>query len=115
MCVSALDDKGNKGELTLSGVRCVPTMNDSLLSVGQLWASAGIDCQFAGTCAMELAPDANGIRRRLPFIRRGGLYEWHIAKCEAPPPASRALAMHSGRASSHIHVMSANDAARCMH
>eukprot|EP00965_Chrysotila_dentata_P077510 2558482-Pleurochrysis_carterae.AAC.1 len=23
--------------------------------------------------------------------------------------------MHSGRASSHIHVMSANDAARCMH
>eukprot|EP00965_Chrysotila_dentata_P178343 5890047-Pleurochrysis_carterae.AAC.1 len=116
MCVTALDDKGTKVELTLTGVRCVPTMSDSLLSVGQLWASAGIDCRFAGTCAMELAPDANGTRRRLPFMRRGGLYEWHVAKPEVPPCSSpRALAMHSGRASSHIHVMSTNDAARCMH
>eukprot|EP00965_Chrysotila_dentata_P125983 4164096-Pleurochrysis_carterae.AAC.1 len=90
-------------------------MCDSLLSVGQRWASAGIDCRFAGTCAMELAPGADGTRRRLPFIRRGGLYEWHVAKSGSSPPISRALAMHSGRASSHIHVMSANDAARCMH
>eukprot|EP00965_Chrysotila_dentata_P043690 1452512-Pleurochrysis_carterae.AAC.2 len=59
-------------------------MNDSLLSVGQLWASAGIDCCSAGTCAMELAPDADGARRRLPFIRRGGLYEWHVASAPAP-------------------------------
>eukprot|EP00965_Chrysotila_dentata_P147797 4878374-Pleurochrysis_carterae.AAC.1 len=103
MCVSALDDKGNRVELTLSGVRCVPTMSDSLLSVGQLWASAGIDCRFAGTCAMELAPGADGSRCRLPVLRRGGLYEWHVASCRSQPPVSRALAMHSGRASSHIH------------
>eukprot|EP00965_Chrysotila_dentata_P147042 4854331-Pleurochrysis_carterae.AAC.1 len=77
MYVSALDEKGNRIELTLTGVRCVPTMSDSLLSVGQLWASAGIDCRFAEACVMELAPDANGRRCRLPFIRRGGLYEWH--------------------------------------
>eukprot|EP00965_Chrysotila_dentata_P014215 471365-Pleurochrysis_carterae.AAC.1 len=64
---------------------------------------------------MELAPEADGSRRRLPFIRRGGLYEWHVAKSGTSHPISRALAMHSGRASSHIHVMSANDAARCMH
>eukprot|EP00965_Chrysotila_dentata_P041842 1388255-Pleurochrysis_carterae.AAC.1 len=62
MRVSALDDKGKQIDLTLSGVRCVPTMNDSLLSVGQLWASAGIDCRFAGTCAMELAPGTDGTR-----------------------------------------------------
>eukprot|EP00965_Chrysotila_dentata_P096372 3184778-Pleurochrysis_carterae.AAC.1 len=35
MSVFALDDKGNRVELTLSGIRCVPTMSDSLLSVGQ--------------------------------------------------------------------------------
>eukprot|EP00965_Chrysotila_dentata_P234549 6200246-Pleurochrysis_carterae.AAC.1 len=112
MHLSAKDDRGNPVTLTLSGVRCVPTMNDSLLSVGQLWASAGIDCRFAGTCAMELAPDANGVRRRLPFIRRGGLYEWHVASAPASTGCARALALHSGRAASHIHVMSANDAAR---
>eukprot|EP00965_Chrysotila_dentata_P062099 2057391-Pleurochrysis_carterae.AAC.1 len=78
-------------------------MTDSLLSVGQLWASAGIECCFAGTCVMELAPDDNGHRRRLPFIRRGGLYEWHVACNASPPSTARVLAMHSGRASSHIH------------
>eukprot|EP00965_Chrysotila_dentata_P161202 5323562-Pleurochrysis_carterae.AAC.1 len=35
MRVSALDDKGKRIDLILSGVRCVPTMSDSLLSVGQ--------------------------------------------------------------------------------
>eukprot|EP00965_Chrysotila_dentata_P093509 3089235-Pleurochrysis_carterae.AAC.1 len=64
---------------------------------------------------MELAPGADGSRCQLPFLRRGGLYEWHVASCGTPTPVSRALAMHSGRASSHIHVMSANDAARRMH
>eukprot|EP00965_Chrysotila_dentata_P076779 2534782-Pleurochrysis_carterae.AAC.1 len=64
---------------------------------------------------MELAPDATGHRRRLPFRRSGGLYEWHVSCGPSSPRAARALAMHSGRASSHIHVMSADDAARCMH
>eukprot|EP00965_Chrysotila_dentata_P091505 3021460-Pleurochrysis_carterae.AAC.1 len=90
-------------------------MSDSLLSVGQLWASAGIDCRFTEACVMELAPDADGRRCRLPYIRRGGLYEWHVASSSASPSTERALALHSGRASSYIHVMSANDAALCMH
>eukprot|EP00965_Chrysotila_dentata_P013255 437916-Pleurochrysis_carterae.AAC.1 len=64
---------------------------------------------------MELAPNADGKRLRLPFIRHGGLYEWHVASCATTPSPGRALAMHSGRATSHIHVMSANDAALCMH
>eukprot|EP00965_Chrysotila_dentata_P102180 3373379-Pleurochrysis_carterae.AAC.1 len=41
--------------------------------------------------------------------------EYNGLSSGTPPSVSRALVMHSGRASSHIHVMSANDAARCMH
>eukprot|EP00965_Chrysotila_dentata_P088453 2920823-Pleurochrysis_carterae.AAC.1 len=88
-------------------------MRDSLLSVGQLWSVDGTDCHFANTRALELPPDATGNRTLLPFIRRGGLFEWHVARRVTNSP--RTLAVHSSRATSHIQVMAANDAAHYMH
>eukprot|EP00965_Chrysotila_dentata_P162155 5355216-Pleurochrysis_carterae.AAC.4 len=88
-------------------------MRDSLLSVGQLWTADSTDCHFANTRALKLPPDASGHRTLLPFIRRGGLLEWHVAR--RVTHASRTLAVHSSRATSHIQVMSANDAAHYMH
>eukprot|EP00965_Chrysotila_dentata_P174587 5763245-Pleurochrysis_carterae.AAC.1 len=90
-------------------------MRDSLLSVGQLWATANTDCHFANIRALVLPPNSEGERTRLPFIRRGGLFEWHVARRESPTTHARTLAIHSSRASSHIQVMPANDAAQHMH
>eukprot|EP00965_Chrysotila_dentata_P018308 609461-Pleurochrysis_carterae.AAC.1 len=87
-------------------------MHDSLLSVGQLWTSAGADCRFADVRALELAPDADGKRPLLPFTLRGGLFEWHVTRRDtANSTERRALAIHSSRATSHIQVMAADDAA----
>eukprot|EP00965_Chrysotila_dentata_P095307 3150139-Pleurochrysis_carterae.AAC.1 len=88
-------------------------MRDSLLSVGQLWSVNSADCHFANIRALELPPDASGHRTLLPFIRRGGLFEWHVARRSPGPP--RTLAVHSSRATSHIQVMGSNDAAHYMH
>eukprot|EP00965_Chrysotila_dentata_P126118 4168548-Pleurochrysis_carterae.AAC.1 len=96
MPVVAKDERGGLHNIVITGVRCVPSMRDSLLSVGQLWQQNNSDCRFANVRAIELAPDASGKRVRLPIIRRGGLYEWHVT-CRhgagVQPP--RVLAMHS--------------------
>eukprot|EP00965_Chrysotila_dentata_P170932 5641531-Pleurochrysis_carterae.AAC.3 len=102
-------------DYTLTGVRCVPSMRDSLLSVGQFWSNADTDCHFGTVRALELPPDADGRRTLLPFIRRGGLFEWHVTRRDSPAAHARTLAIHSSRATSHIQVMSANDAAHYMH
>eukprot|EP00965_Chrysotila_dentata_P058178 1929196-Pleurochrysis_carterae.AAC.1 len=77
-------------------------MRDSLLSVGQLWTNERTDCRFGNIRALELPPDQDGNRISLPFIRRGGLFEWHVLRrCSLNPPG-RSLAIHSSRATSHI-------------
>eukprot|EP00965_Chrysotila_dentata_P222492 6193004-Pleurochrysis_carterae.AAC.5 len=100
--VQARDEHGRLHHFTRTGVRCVPSMRDPLLTVGQLWATTNTDCRFAG------------VRTRLPFIRRGGLFEWRVTRLGLSMP-HRALAIHSSRAESHIQVMPADAAARCMH
>eukprot|EP00965_Chrysotila_dentata_P125472 4148412-Pleurochrysis_carterae.AAC.1 len=77
-------------------------MRDSLLSVGQLWTDENTDCHFANVRALVLPPDAKGERTRLPFIRRGGRFEWHVTLRESPAAHARTLAIHSSRANSHI-------------
>eukprot|EP00965_Chrysotila_dentata_P149878 4949358-Pleurochrysis_carterae.AAC.1 len=90
-------------------------MRDSLLSVGQLWSTNNTDCHFANTQALELPPDVSGHRKLLPFIRRGDLFEWHVARRDPRSTSPRTLAVHSSRATSHIQVMAANEAAHYMH
>eukprot|EP00965_Chrysotila_dentata_P032744 1091070-Pleurochrysis_carterae.AAC.1 len=90
-------------------------MRDSLLSVGQLWTNEGTDCRFGNVRALELPPGDDGKRTLLPFIRRGGLFEWHVLRCSCQKDHCRSLAIHPSRATSHIQVMSANDAAQFMH
>eukprot|EP00965_Chrysotila_dentata_P145063 4790290-Pleurochrysis_carterae.AAC.2 len=77
-------------------------MRDSLLSASQLWSTADIDCQFANVRALQLPPDANGHRTLLPFIRRGGLFEWHVIRSAPSAARARTLAIHSSKATSHI-------------
>eukprot|EP00965_Chrysotila_dentata_P161068 5318430-Pleurochrysis_carterae.AAC.1 len=77
-------------------------MRDSLLSVSQLWTTAGTDCHFADVRALLLPPGADGHRTLLPFIRRGGLFEWHVIRSDSPALPARSLAIHSSRATSHI-------------
>eukprot|EP00965_Chrysotila_dentata_P067038 2218961-Pleurochrysis_carterae.AAC.2 len=96
-------------------VRCVPSLRDSLLSVGQLWSTDNTDCHFANIRTLEVPPDASGHRTLLPFIRRGGFFEWHVARRDPRATGCRMLAVHSSRATSHIQVMAANDAAHYMH
>eukprot|EP00965_Chrysotila_dentata_P174843 5772298-Pleurochrysis_carterae.AAC.1 len=90
-------------------------MRDSLLSVGQLWSNDSTDCHFGNVRALELPPHADGSRTLLPFIRRGGLFEWHVLRRTPKTAQGRSLAIHSSRATSHIQVMAADDAARYMH
>eukprot|EP00965_Chrysotila_dentata_P066087 2188170-Pleurochrysis_carterae.AAC.1 len=90
-------------------------MRDSLLSVGQLWSNESTDCHFGNVRALELPPHADGNRTLLPFIRRGGLYEWHVLRRTPKTAQGRSLAIHSSRATSHIQVMAADDAAQYMH
>eukprot|EP00965_Chrysotila_dentata_P043060 1429854-Pleurochrysis_carterae.AAC.1 len=105
MPVTAKDVHGRLHSFLVTGVRCVPSMRDSLLSVGQLWQLNNTDCRFADVRALILAPDPTGNRTRLPIIRRGGLYEWHVTcQSDVHKQPARVLAMHSARASSHIHV-----------
>eukprot|EP00965_Chrysotila_dentata_P177698 5869820-Pleurochrysis_carterae.AAC.1 len=96
------DSRNRLLNYTLTGVRCVPSMRDSLLSVSQLWSTADIDCQFANIRALQLPPDANGRRTLLPFIRRGGLFEWHVIRSDPPATRARTLAIHFSKATSHI-------------
>eukprot|EP00965_Chrysotila_dentata_P064971 2154161-Pleurochrysis_carterae.AAC.1 len=90
-------------------------MRDSLLSVGQLWTNERTDCHFGNVRALELPPVNDGNRTLLPFIRRGGLFEWHVLRRNRQEAPGRSLAIHSSRATAHIQVMSANDAAHFMH
>eukprot|EP00965_Chrysotila_dentata_P095316 3150575-Pleurochrysis_carterae.AAC.1 len=90
-------------------------MRDSLLSVGQLWTNEGTDCHFGNVRSLELPPNADGSRTLLPFIRRGGLFEWHVLRRTPQVAPGRSLAIHSSRATSHIQVMAADDAAHYMH
>eukprot|EP00965_Chrysotila_dentata_P127276 4208942-Pleurochrysis_carterae.AAC.1 len=71
------DSHNRLRDYTLTNVRCVPSMRDTLLSVGQLWSNESTDCHFGNVRALELPPHADGSRTLLPFIRRGGLFEWH--------------------------------------
>eukprot|EP00965_Chrysotila_dentata_P102625 3388082-Pleurochrysis_carterae.AAC.2 len=64
-------------------------------------------------------PAVNGTRLTLPFVRKGGLYEWRVT-IRLPSPSSaanrgRCLAIHASKASHHIDVMSPSDAILYMH
>eukprot|EP00965_Chrysotila_dentata_P035372 1176877-Pleurochrysis_carterae.AAC.1 len=90
--LSVRDSQNRIVEFTLTDVRCVPSMRDSLLSVGQLWSTNNTDCHFANVRALELPPDASGHRKLLPFIRRGGVFEWHVARRDPRSTNPRTLA-----------------------
>eukprot|EP00965_Chrysotila_dentata_P093569 3091835-Pleurochrysis_carterae.AAC.1 len=95
--LSAQDSQNRIVDFTLTDVRCVPSMRDSLLSVGQLWSTNNTDCHFANTRALELPPDASGHRKFLPFIRKGGAYSngmWRAATRALPAPVRLPSTLH---------------------
>eukprot|EP00965_Chrysotila_dentata_P155869 5150447-Pleurochrysis_carterae.AAC.1 len=122
MPLSALDDKGVTVPVTLRDVRIVPSFSDSLLSVNAMWEASSTECRFADVRSILSPPMPKGGRLVLPFHRKGGLYLWRVAtrvpQPSSPPVStrSRCLAIHASRTHHHhVNIMSAPEAADCMH
>jgi transposase InsO family protein len=110
MPIVATDSEGKQQKITLLNVRCVPSLNDSLLSVSQLWTELGADCRFAES-QIVLTAGADNLLCTLPLTRRTGLFEIKFSHADTP----RSLAIHAARTTSHIAVMSSTDTAAYMH
>eukprot|EP00965_Chrysotila_dentata_P250824 6209667-Pleurochrysis_carterae.AAC.1 len=88
MPLCAVDSNGRITRLVLRNVRCVPTFGD--LSVNQLWESFSTECVFGTKLAIVSPPASDGSRSTLPFVRRSGLYEWHVTtRPICPQPTGR--------------------------
>eukprot|EP00965_Chrysotila_dentata_P056376 1870479-Pleurochrysis_carterae.AAC.2 len=73
----AVDTHGTSRPKLLRDVRCAPSFQDTLLSVGQLCVSGGADCTFGSHNQLVLPSDGSGHRPSFRLHRNGGLYELH--------------------------------------
>ena len=118
--IVATDAEGKPHRLLIEGVRLIPSMTDTLLSVDQLWEGARSEARFANFRSIFLPPSESGGQTIFPFGRRHGLYTWSVVGNAAEPnrpAAGRALrsSIHGPHARSHIANLSPDDAARFIH
>ena len=132
------DHRGREFHFWLRGVRYSPDLEDSLVSVDQLWHTSNIDSVFRDVRSLIL-PDTTGTAAgealTIPFKRRNGLFCWDVGivapgtvKPLASPSGSSPLPLpragqarglksgiHAANARSHVHALPADDAAATLH
>ena len=74
--ITCQDQRGRDVRASIGGVRIFPKVNDSLISVSQLWADGRIEVRFG---------KMNGVVVReqpltyLPFKQENGVYKWYVS------------------------------------
>ena len=136
------DHRNRELRFWLKGVRYSPDLEDSLISVDQLWHTSKIDCVFRDVRSLvfESTPDAtHGESLSIPFKRRQGLFcwdvgvlppDWSTRQTAAAPLSSSRKALtarrpghmrglkhgiHAATSRSHVHSLPADEVAATLH
>ena len=130
------DHRGQEFRFWLRGVRYSPDLEDSLVSVDQLWHTSTNDSVFRDVRSLiitDTVGTSTGEALTIPFKRRNGLFCWDVgivapstAKPSAAPAGSSPLpragqarglksGIHAANARSHVHALPAEDAAATLH
>ena len=119
--ICAQDGDGTWRQLLISDVRCVPTIQDTLISIDQLWDESRVDVVFRDVRSV-VCPGEESPSRRFPFVREGGLSIWHVLGNAADPSRPfeqarhcQALNVHSTRSTSHVSSLSTDAAVEIFH
>ena len=75
------DHRGKAFRLTIHNVRIVPSLNISLLSVGQLWKDDRIDARFADSneaIVLQQYDPSQSPEVRFKFTQDNGLFRWKV-------------------------------------
>ena len=75
------DHRGKAFRLTIHNVRIVPSLNISLLSVGQLWKDDRIDARFADSneaIVLQQYDPSQSPEVRFKFTQENGLFRWKV-------------------------------------
>ena len=75
------DHRGKAFRLTIHNVRVVPSLNISLLSVGQLWKDDRIDARFADSneaIVLQQYDPSQSPEVRFKFAQDNGLFRWKV-------------------------------------
>ena len=105
----------------LLNVRCVPTINDTLVSVDQLWDDSRVDAVFRDIRSVILSGEHTD-GRIFPWTRESGLNIWHVVGNARDPakPYARAerasiFSVHSIQSQSHVSSLPPETAASIFH
>ena len=119
--IIALDAAGVHRQLLVRDVRCVPSIQDTLVSIDQLWDDAKVDCVFRDLRSVIL-PGPVTDSRRFPWSREHGLNIWSVVGNARDPARPFEKAMHchalnvrSVRSSSHISSLPSDAATSVFH
>jgi hypothetical protein len=119
--ITATDKSGRSRNLLVRDVRIAEGATDTLLSVHQLWIQQHWDCRFGKHNSVHVVPSDD----TFTFCAKTGLYDWNgvlggpgWSVGDEPQSAAGLKAsggIHRAHSSSHVHNLSAHDAAAVMH
>ena len=119
------DRQGKMRRALIKDVRCIPTFEETLISVDQLWENSRVETKFGATKAICLPTVAGHCSMELPFSRHEGLFQWAVIPAAQlrsganetirMPSFSMMSSIHRARTTSHVQALPADAAAAALH